>query len=150
MKILSVFVLIFFVRGYASAQQKPKICVWVDGESTMKLHGDSIVAPAKSEITRIQRLAVAALRKDDSIAVVDSCPQTGKNIEVDVVVGRFRGDYVASVAILLEGRGEKADTPEYLSSNIIAASGENLLALDIAWAFESAKLRALGFGSRIR
>ncbi len=147
MKLLAAVLSILFVSGLAHSQQKPRVCVWVDGESTMKMHGDSIVAPAKSAITRIRQRAVARLRKDDSIAVVDPCPQTGENIELDVVVGQFRGGYVASVSIVLQGMGAKRDTPGHLSSNIIAANSEEVLALDIGWAFESAKLGALGIGS---
>ena len=35
-------------------------------------------------------MAVAALKYDKSNFVVDPCPQSGENIEIDVVVGLFR------------------------------------------------------------
>lgn len=144
MRVLAVVTLILFVSGVAHTQQKPIVCVWVDGESTMKLHGDSVVAPAKSAINHIQQLAVAGLKKIDSIEVADPCPQTGENIEVDVVVGQFRGGYVASVSLVIEH--QKGNS--HVSSNVMAANSEKLLALDIGWAFESAKLGALGLVPR--
>ena len=144
MKLFAVVVLILFASGLAYTQQKPKVCVWVDGESTMKLHGDSIVAPAKSATTKIQQLAAARLRKVDSIEVVDPCPQKGENIEVDVVVGQYRGGYVASVSLVIEHQQGNS----LVSSNVIAANSEELLALDIGWTLESARLGALGLAPR--
>ena len=140
MRVLAVVPLILLVIGVAHSQQKPIVCVWVDGESTMKLHGDSVVAPARSSINNIQKLAVLSLKKIDSIEVVDPCPQAGENIELDVVVGQFRGGYVASVSLVIEH--QKGNS--HVSSNVIAASSEKLLALDIGWAFESTKLAAVG------
>lgn len=84
-------------------------------------------------------MIVNSLRSDKSNHIVDPCPQTGENIELDVVIGQFLGGYVASVSIVIQGG--KAG-PIHVSSNVVAAKTDKLLASDVALAYESAKLRA--------
>ena len=92
----------------------------------------------KTVVAHIQQLAVAGLRTDKANNVVDPCPQTGENLELDVVVGQFRGGYVASVSTTIQ---RDKDGPLHVSSNVIAASTAKLLASDVVLAYESVKFR---------
>lgn len=134
-KIVFVFCIISLAAGSAAAQSKAKVCVWVDSEDPSAVMaaqpGGSLLPVAKAAVGNIQRLAVAGLRTDKANNVVDLGPQTGENIELDVVVGQFRRGYVASVSTTIQG---VKDGPLHVSSNVIAASTERLLASDIALA----------------
>ena len=144
-KILFVLLMVIFTGGGAAAQSKSKgeVCVWVDSEDPGPLMagqpGGAILPLTKAAVSRIQQLAVDGLRTDKSNTVVNSCPQTGENIELDVVVGQFRGGYVASVSTTIQGG---KDGPVHVSSNVIAASTEKLLASDVVFAYASLKFRA--------
>jgi len=83
-------------------------------------------------------MIVMGLRADKTNNIVDPCPQTGENIELDVIIGQFLGGYVASVSILIQGK----DGPHHVSSNVVAAKTDKLLASDIALVYASLKLRA--------
>jgi hypothetical protein len=83
-------------------------------------------------------MIVIDLRFDKSNNIVDTCPQTGENIELDVIIGQFLGGYMASVSILIEG-GE--DGPIHVSSNVVAAKTDKLLASDVALVYASTRLR---------
>jgi hypothetical protein len=143
-KILLVSLTVVLTAGVAIAQSKSNggVCVWVDSEqpgSTMAGQpGGSISPLAEAAVVRIQKLAVEGLRADKSNVVIDPCPQTGENIELDVVVGRFRGGYVASISATIQGG---KDGPLHVSSNVIAASTEKMFASDIVLAYESLKFR---------
>jgi hypothetical protein len=143
-KILFVLLMVIISRGGAAAQSKSKggVCVWVDSEGPGSVEagqpGGSIVPMTKAAVSRIQQIATDGLRTDTSNVVLDSCPQTGENIELDVVVGRFRGGYVASVSTTMQGG---KDGPIHVSSNVIAASTEKILASDVVMAYEGLKFR---------
>jgi hypothetical protein len=129
-----------------SSQSKPgKICVWADSEDPGVLlptqPGGSINAIAPSEVNLIRLLTVEELRKDKSNNVIDPCPQTGENIEIDVVVGQFLGARVASVSFVIQGK-----EPLHVSSNVVAAMTDELLAKDVVVAYESLKFR-IGIGA---
>jgi len=108
--------------------------------------GGSVLPITKATVGRIQQMATDSLRADKSNIVLDTCPQTGENIELDVVVGKFRAGYVASVSVTIQGG---KDGPIHVSSNVIAASTERMLAADIALAYASLKFRvATGLGNK--
>src|ERR1700739_1022017 len=112
----------------ARAQSKSgKICVWADSEDLGVLiptqSGGSVTAIAGSEVQLIRQLIVKGLRVDKSNNIVDPCPQTGTNIELNVVIGQFRGAYVASLSIVLQGG---KDGPIHVSSNVVAAQTDEL------------------------
>jgi hypothetical protein len=69
---------------------------------------------------------------------VDPCPQSGEYIELDVVIGQFLGGYVASLSIVIAGG---KDGPIHVSSNVVAARTDKLLASDIALVYASLKFR---------
>jgi hypothetical protein len=119
-----------------------KVCVWVDSESPGSLMehqtGGSVSSITTAEVTAIQNLAAEALKNDKSNDVVNPCPQTGENIELDVIVGKFHGAYVGSVSTTIQGGKDGAF---HVSSNVIAASTKEILARDVAWAYASLKLR---------
>jgi hypothetical protein len=143
MKKFSFVVLVtILTSGIAAAQSKSGVCVWVDGEEPGSVMaeqpGGAVLSPTKAAVSRIQQMAVDGLRADSSNTVVNPCPQTGENIEIDVVVGRFRAGYVASVSVTIQGGKEG---PLHVSSNVIAASTEKILASDVVLAYESVKFR---------
>jgi hypothetical protein len=90
------------------------------------------------EVTAIQALTTKNLKTDQANVVVSPCPQTGESIELDVVVGKFRGGYIASVSTTIQGG---KDGPLHVSSNVIAASTKEMLAHDVVIAYESLKFR---------
>jgi hypothetical protein len=100
--------------------------------------GGSVSAVTTQDVSLIQALATKDLKADKTNVVISPCPQTGENIELDVVVGKFRGYYVASVSATIQG-GKKGAL--HVSSNVIAASSKEVLARDVALAYESLKLR---------
>jgi hypothetical protein len=118
------------------------MCVWVDSESlgaaVEHQAGGSVSSVPVEEVSAIQALASKDLKADQVNVVVSPCPTTGDNIELDVVVGKFRGGYVASVSTTIQGG---KDGPLHVSSNVIAASTKQMLAHDIALAYESLKFR---------
>ena len=131
------------------AVNKGKVCVWVDSESpgTVMEHqtGGSVSPITTEEVTAIQNLAVKDLKSDESNGVINPCPKTGENIELNVVVGKFRGGYVASLSTTIQGDGK--DRPLHVSSNVIAATTKEMLAHDVALAYESLRLRIqIGIG----
>jgi hypothetical protein len=89
-------------------------------------------------VSLIQQLIISGLRADKTNNIVDPCPQTGENIELDVIIGQFLGGYVASVSIVIAGG---KDGPIHVSSNVVAARTDKLLASDIALVYASTKLR---------
>jgi hypothetical protein len=108
--------------------------------------GGAVLPITKAAVSRIQQIATNSLRPDTSNVVLETCPQNGENIELDVVVGQFRGGYVASVSVTIQGGNEG---PIHVSSNVIAASTERMLAADIALAYASLKFRvATGLGNK--
>jgi len=125
----------------AQAQSTGKVCVWTDSEDpgvvTTAQPGGAINVIAPSEASLIQQMIVQALRADKSNNVVDPCPQTGENIEIDVVIGQFGGGYVASVSTIIESD----EHHEHVSSNVVAAKTDKLLAADVAYAYASLKFR---------
>lgn len=141
MKILAVakVVLLSLISVTAHAGT---ICVWVDSESpgSVMEHqiGGSVSSVTVEEVTAIQTLATKDLKTDKANVVVSPCPQSGENIELDVVVGKFRGGYVASVSTTIQGG---KDGPLHVSSNVIAASTKEMLAHDVVIAYESLKFR---------
>lgn len=141
MKRLALFVVILAV-SFAQAESKGKVCIWVDSEVPGAIvgaqTGGSVSSVTAKEVAAIQTSATEALKTDKSNVVVSPCPQSGENIELDVVVGKFRGGYVASVSIVIAGG---KDGPLHVSSNVIAASTQRILASDVAIAYESTKLR---------
>ena len=127
----------------ARAQSKSgKICVWADSEDPGVVMptqpGGSVNAISGSEVSFIQQMIVAGLKADKANNVVDPCPRTGENIELDVVIGQFLGGYVASVSITIQG-GKNG--PIHVSSNVVAAKTDKLLAADVVYACESTKSR---------
>lgn len=141
-KIMFSLLMTVLTIDVATAQSKGGVCVWVDSEQPGTVMagqpGGGITPISEEVVSRIQRLATEDLRKIKSNNVVTSCPQTGENIELDVVVGQFIGKYVASVSSIIQGG---KDGPLHVSSNVIAADTEELLALDAVMAYESLKLR---------
>jgi hypothetical protein len=138
-----VFVLASVMPGVARAQSKAgKVCVWADSEDPGVLMptqpGGSVNAISGSEVDFIRQMIVTGLRSDKSNNIVDPCPQTGENIELDVVIGQFLGGYVASVSVVIEGGKEG---PIHVSSNVVAAKTDKLLASDVVLAYASLKLR---------
>ena len=139
-----ILLMVILTGGGATAQSQSKggVCVWVDSEQpgsiVARQPGGSITPPTEAAVSRIQQLAVDGLRTDKSNTVVNPCPQNGDNIELDVVVGRFRGGYVASVSTTIQGG---KDGPLHVSSNVIAASTEKILASDVVIAYQGLKLR---------
>jgi len=124
------------------AESKAKVCVWVDSESPgtvmAQQAGGSVNSITPEEVAAIQNRAVEVLKTDKSNDVVDPCPKAGDNIELDVVVGRFRGAYVASVSTTIQGG---KDGPIHVSSNVVGASSKKALAGDAALSYESVKFR---------
>ena len=139
-----MFLLAVFTASSIPAQTKTGVCVWVDSESPglimAKQAGGSVQPIAKASVSRIQQMATNYLRTDAANLVLDSCPQTGKNIELDVVVGQFHGIYVASISTTIQH--EQGD-PSHISSNVVAANSEKILAADISMAYESFKIAVL-------
>jgi hypothetical protein len=138
-----VLMLASVVPSIARAQsQSGKICVWADSEDPgvlmPKQPGGSVNSISGSEVSLIQQMIVAGLRADKTNNIVDPCPQTGENIELDVVIGQFLGGYVASVSIVIEGG---KDGPIHVSSNVVAARTDKLLASDVVFAYASTKFR---------
>jgi hypothetical protein len=146
MKHRMIFVALVFatvIPGIARAQSKSgTICVWADSEDPGVLvptqPGGSVNSVSGSAVSLIQQMIVAELRADKTNNIVDPCPQTGENIELDVIIGQFLGGYVASVSIVIEGG---KDGPIHVSSNVVAAKTYKLLASDVALAYASAKFR---------
>jgi hypothetical protein len=146
MKLKMMFVVLMLasvVPSIARAQSKSgKICVWADSEDPGVLMptqpGGSVNSISGSEVSLIQQLIVAGLRADKTNNIVDPCPQTGENIELDVVIGHFLGGYVASVSIVITGG---KDGPIHVSSNVVAARTDKLLASDVVLAYASTKFR---------
>jgi len=146
MRLKIMFVALLLASGVPSivrAQSKSgKICVWADSEDPGILMptqpGGSVNSISGSEVSFIQQMIVMGLRADKTNNIVDPCPQTGENIELDVIIGQFLGGYVASVSILIQGK----DGPHHVSSNVVAAKTDKLLASDIALVYASLKLRA--------
>jgi hypothetical protein len=144
MKLKMVWVLLILaVPSIACAQSKPgKICVWADSEDPGIVmptqSGGSVNSISGSEVHFIQQMIVAGLRSDKTNNIVDPCPQTGENIELDVVVGQFLGAYVASVSIVIQGG---KDGPLHVSSNVVAAKTDKLLASDVVFTYASLKFR---------
>jgi hypothetical protein len=143
-ELLFLLLMVILAGGSSTAQSKTKggVCVWVDSEQAGAIEqgqpGGSVLPLTKAAIGRIQQMATDGLRTDTSNVVLNPCPQTGENIELDVVVGRFRGGYVASVSTTMQGG---KDGPIQVSSNVIAASTEKILASDVVMAYESLKFR---------
>jgi hypothetical protein len=145
MKFKTMFVVLAMavVPNVARAQSKAgKICVWADSEDPGVLmptqSGGSVNSISGSEVSLIQQLIISGLRADKTNNIVDPCPQTGENIELDVIIGQFLGGYVASVSIVIAGG---KDGPIHVSSNVVAARTDKLLASDIALVYASTKLR---------
>lgn len=105
--------------------------------------GGSVNSISGSEVSLIQQMIVAGLRADKTNNIVDPCPQTGENIELDVVIGQFLGGYVASVSIVIAGG---KDGPIHVSSNVVAARTDKLLASDVVLAYASLKFK-VGIGA---
>jgi hypothetical protein len=143
-KFLLTSILVSLASCVASAQSKlGKVCVWADSEDPgivmPKQSGGSVNAISGSEVQYIQQMIITRLGTDKTNNILDPCPQTGENIELDVVVGQFLGSYVASVSIVVES--DKAAL--HVSSNVVAARTDELLASDVAFVYESTKFRVL-------
>ena len=151
MKLKIMFVVLMFaIPSIACAQSKSsKICVWADSEDPGVLMptqpGGSVNSISGSEVQFIRLLIVKDLRTDKSNNVLEPCPQTGENIELDVVVGQFLGAYVASFSIIITG-GKVG--PIHVSSNVVGAKTDELLAQDIAFTYASLKLQLLIGGTK--
>lgn len=134
--------MLLLALGVSITARAGTVCVWVDSESpgSVMEHqiGGSVSSVTMEEVTAIQVLATKDLKTDQVNVVVSPCPQTGENIELDVVVGKFRGGYVASVSTTIQGG---KDGPLHVSSNVIAASTKEILAHDVVIAYESLKFR---------
>jgi hypothetical protein len=119
-----------------------KVCVWADSEDPGVLMpsqaGGSVNSIAPSRVQFIRQLIVEKLRADKTNNIVDPCPETGENIELDVVIGQFREAYVASLSFVMAGG---KDGPIHVSSNVLAAKTDELLASDVAFAYASLKLK---------
>jgi hypothetical protein len=145
---LVMLMLASLVPSIVRAQSKSgKICVWADSEDPGVLMptqpGGSVNSISGSEVSFIQQMIVTGLRADKTNNIVDPCPQTGENIELDVVIGQFLGGYVASVSIVIQGG---KDGPLHVSSNVVAARTDKLLASDVALVYASTKFR-VGIGA---
>lgn len=145
---LVMLMLASLVPSIVRAQSKSgKICVWADSEDPGVLMptqpGGSVNSISGSEVSFIQQMIVTGLRADKTNNIVDPCPQTGENIELDVVIGQFLGGYVASVSIVMQGG---KDGPLHVSSNVVAARTDKLLASDVALVYASTKFR-VGIGA---
>ncbi len=141
---LFVVILASLLPSIVHAQSKAgKICVWADSEDPGILMptqpGGSVNAIAPSEVSYIRQMIVEALKTDKTNNVVDPCPQTGENLELDVVIGQFGGGYVASVSTIIEGGKEGG---LHVSSNVVAAKTDKLLASDVNLVYASLKFRA--------
>jgi len=92
-KISFVFLMVILTASVFTAQSKSNggVCVWVDSEQPGTIvagqPGGSIKPITKAAAVRIQQMATDGLRTDKSNVVINPCPQTGENIELDVVVG---------------------------------------------------------------
>jgi hypothetical protein len=142
-KMIVALMLASMVPSVARAQTKSgKVCVWADSEDpgiVMPTQpGGSVNSISGSEVSFIQQMIVAGLRADKTNNIVDPCPKTGENIELDVIIGQFFGGYVASVSIVIEGG---KDGPIHVSSNVVAAKTDKLLASDVVLAYASIKFR---------
>ena len=142
-KLFLVVILASLLPGLAHAQSKTsKVCVWADSEDPGVLMptqpGGSVNAISVSETHFIQQMIVEGLKTDKNNNVVDPCPQTGENIELDVVIGQFGGGYVASVSTIIEGGKEGG---LHVSSNVVAAKTDKLLASDVNLVYASLKFR---------
>ena len=119
MKRLALFVVILAV-SFAQAESKGKVCIWVDSEVPGAIvgaqTGGSVSSVTAKEVAAIQTSATEALKTDKSNVVVSPCPQSGENIELDVVVGKFRGGYLQSVIELVHADifADFLDMAEYL------------------------------------
>ncbi len=141
--IFATLMLASVVPSAAHAQSKSgKVCVWADSEDPGVVMptqpGGSVNSISKSEANFIQLMIVTELGADKTNNVVNPCPQTGENIELDVVIGQFLGGYVASVSIVIQGG---KDGPLHVSSNVVAAKTDKLLASDVALVYASIKFR---------
>lgn len=141
--VFAVLVLASVIPSVTRAQSRSgKVCVWADSEDLGILipmqPGGSVDSISGSEVHFIQQMVVAGLRADKTNNIVDPCPQSGENIELDVVIGKFLGAYVASLSIVIQGG---KDGPIHVSSNVVAAKTDKLLASDIALVYASAKFR---------
>jgi hypothetical protein len=139
-----VLMLAGLVPSPARAQSKSaKICVWADSEDLgilmPKQPGGSVNSIAGSEVSFIQQMIVQGLRADKTNNIVEPCPQSGENIELDVVIDQFMGGYVASVSTIIQGG---KDGPILVSSNVVGARTDELLASDVALLYASLKFRA--------
>ncbi len=139
-----VFLVAGLVPGIARAQSKAgKLCVWADSEDLGVLiptqSGGSVNSIAGSEVQLIRLMIVKGLRADKTNNIVDPCPKTGENIELDVIIGQFLGAYVASVSVVIQGG---KDGPIHVASNVVAAKTDELLASDITLMYASFKLNA--------
>lgn len=148
LKMMFVVLMLAVVPGIARAQSKVgKLCVWADSEDPGILMptqpGGSVNSISGSEVSYIQQMIVTGLRADKTNNIVDPCPQNGENIELDVVIGQFLGGYVASVSIVIEGGKEG---PLHVSSNVVAAKTDKLLASDVVLAYASLKFK-VGIGA---
>ena len=99
MKKLFMMLILASVPSIARAQLKSsKICVWAESEDPGVLMptqvGGSVNSISESEVSFIQQMIVTGLRADKTNNIVDPCPQTGENIELDVIIGQFLGGYV--------------------------------------------------------
>lgn len=144
LKMMFVLLVVSLVPSVARAQSKSaKICVWADSEDLGVLiptqPGGSVNSIAGPEVQLIRQLIVKGLRADKTNNIVDPCPQNGENIELDVVIGQFHGAYVASFSIVITGG---KDGPVHVSSSVVAAQTDGLLASDIALVYASLKLQA--------
>src|ERR1017187_3464599 len=95
---MMIAVLILATGGPSTARAQSKsgtICVWADSEDPGVLMptqaGGSVNSISGSEVSLIQQLIISGLRADKTNNIVDPCPQTGVNIELDVVIGQFLG-----------------------------------------------------------
>ena len=146
MKLKIMFlVLMFAVPGIARAQAKSgKICVWADSEDPGVLMptqpGGSVNSISGSEVQFIRLLIVKDLRTDKSNNVLEPCPQTGENIQLDVVSRSVSRCVCGERLIVITGR---KDGPIHVSSNVVAAKTDELLAQDIAFTYASLKLQLL-------
>jgi hypothetical protein len=141
MKILAIVKVVLLSLISVSAHAGT-ICVWVDSESpgSAMEHqtGGSVSSVTVEEVAAIQVLANKDLKTDKANVVVSPCPQTSENIELDVVVGKFRGGYIASVSTTIQGGKDGA---LHVSSNVIGASTKDMLEHDVVIAYESLKFR---------
>jgi len=145
MKLKIIFVVLMFAApSIARAQAKSgTICVWADSEDLGVLiptqPGGSVNSIAGSEVQLIRLMIVKALRADKTNNIADPCPKTGENIELDVIIGQFLGAYVASVSVVIQGGN---DGPIHVTSNVVVAKTDELLASDIALMYAGFKLNA--------